>query len=47
MGWLINRKQQQVEIYHPGQPAEILTGPKELSGGATLPGFVLDLTLIL
>lgn len=46
LGWLINRKQQQVEIYRPNQPVEILAAPKTLSGGAVLPGFVLDLTTI-
>jgi Uma2 family endonuclease len=46
LGWLINRQQQQVEIYRPGQPPEILHAPPTLSGEAVLPGFVLDLTTI-
>jgi Uma2 family endonuclease len=47
LGWLINRKLQQIEIYCPGQAVEILTAPTTLSGGEVLPGFVLDLSLIL
>jgi Uma2 family endonuclease len=43
LGWLINRKQQQVEIYRPGQPPEILQAPSRLSGEDVLPGFVLNL----
>jgi Uma2 family endonuclease len=43
LGWLINPEDQQVEIYRLGQPVEILHRPVTLSGGAVLPGFVLDL----
>jgi Uma2 family endonuclease len=43
LGWLINRSQQQVEIYRPGQTTEILQAPPGLSGEMVLPGFVLDL----
>ncbi len=43
LGWLINRKQQQVEIYRPGQPPEIVQVPSRLSGEDVLPGFVLNL----
>lgn len=46
LGWLINRKQRQIEVYRPGQTAEILSAPTTLSGGEVLPGFVLDLSLI-
>jgi Uma2 family endonuclease len=46
LGWLINRKQRQVEIYQPAQPPEILNAPETLSGETVLPGFVLDLTVI-
>ncbi len=46
LGWLINRKQRQIEIYRPGQAAEILAAPTTLSGSEVLPGFVLDLSLI-
>ncbi|AFY72128.1 protein of unknown function DUF820 (plasmid) [Thalassoporum mexicanum PCC 7367] len=51
LGWLINPKAQQVEIYRPisksGQDAqpekELLESPKTLSGEDVLPGFELDL----
>ncbi|GAB4194259.1 MAG: Uma2 family endonuclease [Coleofasciculaceae cyanobacterium] len=47
LGWLIDRKNQRVEIYRPGQDVEILESPVRLSGEDVLPGFVLDLTGIL
>lgn len=47
LGWLLNRKNQQVEIYRPGQPVEILQSPTSLAGEDILPGFVLDLKGIL
>jgi Uma2 family endonuclease len=47
LGWLINPQDQQVEIYRPGQPVEILQSPQSLSGETVLPGFVLDLSYIL
>jgi Uma2 family endonuclease len=43
LGWLLNRKERQVEIYRPGQDVETLQSPTSLSGEAILPGFVLDL----
>ncbi len=43
LGWLINPQDKQVEIYRQGQPVELLTTPKSLSGEEILPGFVLDL----
>lgn len=43
LGWLIDPKSQQVEIYRPEQPVEVLQKPETLSGEAVLPGFVLDL----
>jgi Uma2 family endonuclease len=46
LGWLINRKNRQVEIYRPGREKEILDNPTTLSGEDILPGFVLDLSLI-
>lgn len=46
LGWLINRQQQQVEIYRPHQNIEILQSPQTLSGEDVLLGFVLDLTEI-
>lgn len=46
LGWLINRQQQQVEIYRSHQDVEILLSPQTLSGEDILPGFVLDLAEI-
>lgn len=43
LGWLINRKKQEIEIYRPGQDVEILKSPQTLSGESVLPGFVLNL----
>jgi len=44
LGWLIDRKNQKVEIYRQGQDVEVLDNPTTLSGEDVLPGFVLDLT---
>lgn len=44
LGWLIDRKNQKVEIYRQNQDVEILNNPSSLSGEDVLPGFVLDLT---
>ncbi|MBH8561079.1 Uma2 family endonuclease [Nostoc sp. CENA67] len=46
LGWLINRKKQEVEIYRPGQNVEILNSPQTLSDENVLPGFVLSLKKI-
>lgn len=46
LSWLINRRQQQVEIYRPNREVEISQSPKTLSGEDVLPGFVLDLAEI-
>jgi len=46
LGWLIDPKHKQVEIYRPQQEVEILENPTILSGEDILPGFILDLTLI-
>lgn len=46
LGWLINRKKQEVEIYRPGQVVEVLKLPQTLSGENVLPGFVLNLQKI-
>jgi Uma2 family endonuclease len=43
LGWLLNRKAKQVEIYRLGQPKEVLQAPLSLSGEDILPGFVLNL----
>jgi Uma2 family endonuclease len=47
LGWLLNPKEEAVEIYRLGQTVEILKSPAALSGEGTLPGFVLNLTGIL
>lgn len=46
LGWLINRKSRQVEIYRIGQEVEVLESPATLSGEDVLPGFVLNLEAI-
>jgi Uma2 family endonuclease len=43
LGWLIDPKEKQVEIYRLGQAVEVLADPKTLSGEDVLPGFTLDL----
>ena len=43
LGWLINPKNQQVEIYRPNQEIEVLQSPTSLFGEDVLPGFILDL----
>jgi Uma2 family endonuclease len=46
LGWLINRKSRQVEIYRQGAEVEVLSSPATLSGEDVLPGFVLSLESI-
>jgi Uma2 family endonuclease len=43
LGWLINRKSRQVEIYRLDQEVELIESPATLSGENVLPGFVLNL----
>lgn len=43
LGWLIDPKTKQVEIYRPDQVVEIQVAPLTLSGETVLSGFVLDL----
>ena len=47
LGWLINPKNYQVEIYRQSQEKEILQAPTYLSGEQILPAFVLKLRWIL
>lgn len=47
LGWLINRKDAQVEIYSPDREKRVLSRPSSLSGGSVLPGFELKLVSIL
>ncbi len=44
LGWLIDSKNQRVEIYCPSQAVEVLESPVSLSGEEVLPGFILDLS---
>ncbi|XHR84759.1 MAG: Uma2 family endonuclease [Gloeotrichia echinulata GP01] len=46
LGWLLNRKKQEVEIYRPGQEVEVLKLPQTISGENVLPGFVLNMQKI-
>jgi Uma2 family endonuclease len=46
LGWLINMKNQQVEIHRQGKEVEILDSPKTLFGEDVLPEFVLDIAWI-
>ncbi len=46
LGWLINRKRCEVEIYRPGQDIKVLPSPQALSGEDDLPGFTLNLERI-
>ncbi|BAZ66035.1 hypothetical protein NIES4106_07810 [Fischerella sp. NIES-4106] len=46
LGFLINRKSRQVEIYRIGKEVEVLESPVNLSGEDVLPGFVLNLETI-
>jgi Uma2 family endonuclease len=46
LGWLLNRKTRQVEIYRQGREVEILDNPSSLSGEDILPEFVLDFASI-
>jgi Uma2 family endonuclease len=47
LGWLLDPKGQQVEIYRPGQPKQVLAAATQLSGEEVLPGFTLNLPGIL
>jgi len=46
LGWLINRKSRQVEIYRLNQEVEVLESPVNVSGEDVLPGFILNLESI-
>jgi Uma2 family endonuclease len=46
LGLLIDPKNQQVEIYRPGQEPEILESPTEIDCGEVMPGFVLSTSRI-
>jgi Uma2 family endonuclease len=44
LGWLINPKDKQVEIYRIGQEVEVVRMPVVLSGEDVLPGFSLEVS---
>ncbi len=46
LGWLINRKKQQLKIYRHNQNVEILENLQTVSGENILPGFIMDLISI-
>lgn len=46
LGWLIDPKQRQVEIYRVGKPTEILQAPSLISAEDLLPGFELKLNKV-
>ncbi len=46
LGWMINRRDRQVEIYRIGQPVEILYSPTSIFGETVLPEFVLNLDFV-
>jgi Uma2 family endonuclease len=46
LGWLINPRDREVEIYRLDCDVEVLADPLTLSGEAVLPGFTLDLSPI-
>lgn len=46
LGWLIDPKNRQVEIYRQGQDVEVQSQPQTLSGEDVLSGFVLHLDFI-
>jgi Uma2 family endonuclease len=46
LGWLINRRSRQIEIYRLDREVEVLQSPATVSGEDVLPGFVLNLASI-
>ena len=46
LGLLINPKNQQVEIYRPGQEPEILESPTSIDCSEVMPGFILSMSEI-
>lgn len=46
LGFLIDRKDQQIFIYRPGKDAECLAAPETVSAEPELPGFVLNLSRV-
>lgn len=46
LGWLIDPKQQRVEVYRLGQAVEAIENAKSLSAESILPEFILNLTSV-
>ncbi len=46
LGWLINRKDREVEVYRIGKTKKVLQNPSSLSGEDVLPEFILSLVEI-
>ena len=46
LGWLVDRKQQTVQIYRPQQTPEVLNHPETVKGDPELPGFGLRMAKI-
>ncbi|WP_431191102.1 Uma2 family endonuclease [Leptolyngbya subtilissima] len=47
LGWLINPSSRQVEVYRQEQVPELLNNPAHLLGETVLPGFVLNMNLLI
>jgi Uma2 family endonuclease len=47
LGLLVNPKNQQVEIYRPGQEPEVLESPISIDCNEVMPGFILSMDRIL
>lgn len=47
LGWLVDPKEKQVEIYRPEQAAEVLAAPTTLLGEDVLPDLVVNISRIL
>ena len=43
LGWLIDPREEQVHVYRPESPVEILARPQSVSADPLLPGFSLDM----
>ena len=43
LGWLIDRREQQVSVFRPGSPVELLHRPQSVSADPLLPGFGLEM----
>ena len=47
LGWLIDPDTNQIEVYQPDRPVDVLHQPQSISGNPVLPGFILELSDIL